>query len=47
MARDPRHDILFEPIEIGSQILKNRFYQVPHCTGSGLESQEARLAIGL
>ena len=35
MARDPRHDILFEPIEIGSQTLKNRFYQVPHCTGFG------------
>ena len=35
MARNPRHDILFEPIEIGPKVLRNRFYQVPHCTGLG------------
>ena len=35
MARDPRHDILFEPIQIGPKTLRNRFYQVPHCTGFG------------
>ncbi len=33
--RDPRHDILFEPIRIGPVTAKNRFYQVPHCTGMG------------
>lgn len=35
MARDPKHDILFEPIQIGPKTLKNRFYQVPHCIGAG------------
>ena len=34
-ARDPRYDILFEPLKIGPVTAKNRFYQVPHCTGSG------------
>jgi len=33
--RDPRYDILFEPVRIGPVTAKNRFYQVPHCTGSG------------
>ncbi|MEZ5775219.1 MAG: FAD-dependent oxidoreductase [Hyphomicrobiaceae bacterium] len=31
--RDPRYDILFEPIRLGPVTLKNRFYQVPHCNG--------------
>ena len=35
MARDPRYDILFEPIKIGPVTAKNRFYQVPHCNGMG------------
>lgn len=35
MARDPKHDILFEPIQIGPKVLRNRFYQVPHCIGAG------------
>jgi len=33
--RDSRHDVLFEPIKIGPVTAKNRFYQVPHCTGTG------------
>ena len=33
--RDPRFDILFEPVTIGPVTAKNRFYQVPHCTGTG------------
>ena len=37
MTRDPRYDILFEPVQIGPVTAKNRFYQVPHCTGSGWE----------
>ena len=35
MARDPRFDLLFEPVEIGPVTAPNRFYQVPHCTGMG------------
>ena len=37
MVRDPKHDILFEPVRIGPKTLRNRFYQVPHCTGFGAE----------
>lgn len=37
MPRDPRHDPLFEPIAIGPKTLKNRFFQVPQCTGAGTE----------
>ncbi len=37
MPRDPKHDILFEPVRIGPKTLRNRFYQVPHCTGFGAE----------
>ena len=35
MARDPRYDILFEPVQIGPVTAKNRFFQVPHCNGMG------------
>ncbi len=35
MSRDPRYDILFEPVKIGPVTTKNRFYQVPHCNGMG------------
>jgi len=35
MPRDPKYDILFEPIRIGPKTMKNRFYQTPHCTGFG------------
>lgn len=34
---DPSHAILFEPVRIGPKTLKNRFYQVPHCSGFGTE----------
>jgi dimethylamine/trimethylamine dehydrogenase len=37
MARDPKYDILFEPIKLGPKTMKNRFYQVPHCNGFGSE----------
>ena len=30
-----RYDVLFEPVQIGPVTAKNRFYQVPHCTGLG------------
>jgi dimethylamine/trimethylamine dehydrogenase len=32
---DPRHAILFEPVQIGPKTLPNRFYQVPHASGFG------------
>ncbi|MGI9406999.1 MAG: NADH:flavin oxidoreductase, partial [Hyphomicrobiaceae bacterium] len=35
MKRDPRYDILFEPVKIGPVTARNRFYQVPHCNGMG------------
>ncbi|MDE0238895.1 MAG: FAD-dependent oxidoreductase [bacterium] len=35
MTRDPRYDILFEPLAIGPVTAPNRFYQVPHCNGMG------------
>ena len=35
MTRDPRYDILFEPVKIGPVTARNRFYQVPHCNGMG------------
>jgi dimethylamine/trimethylamine dehydrogenase len=34
-ARDPRYDVLFEPVRIGPVVARNRFYQVPHCNGMG------------
>ena len=37
MARDPRYDVLFEPVEIGPKTLRNRFVQVPHCNGAGFD----------
>ncbi len=46
--RDPRHDVLFEPVRIGPKVLRNRFYQVPHCSGFGTVkpfSQAAHRAI--
>jgi dimethylamine/trimethylamine dehydrogenase len=40
MTRDPRFDILFEPVRIGPVTARNRFYQVPHCTGIGWTQPE-------
>lgn len=41
MSRDPRYDILFEPVQIGPVTAKNRFYQVPHCNGGGYRDPSA------
>ncbi len=41
MARDPRYDVLFEPVRIGPVTAKNRFYQVPHCNGMGYRDVSA------
>ncbi|HMB77951.1 MAG TPA: NADH:flavin oxidoreductase, partial [Kiloniellaceae bacterium] len=40
MPREARFDILFEPVQIGPVQAKNRFYQVPHCTGMGWQRPE-------
>src|ERR1700730_6862990 len=45
MTRDPRFDILFEPIKIGPVVAKNRFYQVPHCNGMGYAKPQAHAAM--
>ena len=41
MARDPRYDVLFEPVQIGPVTTKNRFYQVPHCSGASDNAPDA------
>jgi dimethylamine/trimethylamine dehydrogenase len=45
MPRDPRHDILFEPLRIGPKTLRNRFYAVPHCTGFGSEKPASQARV--
>jgi dimethylamine/trimethylamine dehydrogenase len=37
MSRDPRYDILFEPIRIGSKTLRNRFCQTRHRSHFGVD----------
>ncbi len=34
-VRDPRYDVLFEPVQLGPVTARNRFFQVPHCNGMG------------
>ncbi|HEX5016329.1 MAG TPA: NAD(P)-binding protein [Actinomycetes bacterium] len=41
---DPRHAVLFEPIAIGPKTLPNRFYQVPHASGFGVEKPRTQAA---
>ncbi len=43
--RDPRYDVLFEPLKIGPVETRNRFYQVPHCTGMGYRYPNAEARI--
>ncbi|MFT4012583.1 MAG: NAD(P)-binding protein [Paracoccus sp. (in: a-proteobacteria)] len=43
--RDPRYDILFQPMRIGPVTAKNRFYQVPHCNGGGYRDPSAAAAM--
>jgi dimethylamine/trimethylamine dehydrogenase len=45
MPRDPRYDILFEPVKIGPLVAKNRFYQVPHCNGMGYARPRSHAAM--
>ena len=39
MTRDPKYDVLFEPVPIGPKTMRNRFYQTPQCTGFGGDLQ--------
>ena len=41
MPRNPRYDILFEPVRIGPVTAPNRFYQTPHATGMGYLKPES------
>jgi dimethylamine/trimethylamine dehydrogenase len=43
--RDPRYDILFEPVRIGPLTARNRFWQVPHCSGMGYRYPNAEAAM--
>ncbi len=45
MSRDPRYDILFEPIQIGPVTAPNRFYQAPHCNGMGRLFPDSMIAM--
>jgi dimethylamine/trimethylamine dehydrogenase len=45
MPREPRFDILFEPVRIGPVVAKNRFFQVPHCNGMGHARPRAHAAM--
>ena len=42
---DSRYDCLFEPIEIGPVTARNRFYQVPHCSGMGWQRPQMLAAM--
>jgi dimethylamine/trimethylamine dehydrogenase len=37
MPPDHRYAILFEPIQLGPKVMKNRFYQTPHADGLGAQ----------
>jgi dimethylamine/trimethylamine dehydrogenase len=42
MSRDPKHDVLFEPVKIGPRTTRNRFWQTSHCAGPGSERPGAQ-----
>ena len=44
MARNPRYDLLFEPVRIGPKLAKNRFFQVPHASGMTNAAPHVRAA---
>ena len=45
MQRNPRYDILFEPVRIGPVTAPNRFYQTPHATGMGFMKPQSSAAL--
>ncbi|MCZ8088862.1 MAG: FAD-dependent oxidoreductase [Rhodobacteraceae bacterium] len=44
MSRDPRFDILFQPVKIGPKVARNRFFQVPHASGMTNAAPHVRAA---
>ncbi len=44
MPRNPRYDVLFEPVRIGPVTAPNRFYQVPHSSGMTNANPRVRAA---
>ena len=44
MSRNPRYDILFDPVKIGPVTAPNRFYQVPHASGMTEANPRVRAA---
>ena len=44
MPRDPRFDLLFEPVKIGPKVAPNRFFQVPHASGMTNAAPRVRAA---
>ena len=43
MARNPRFDVLFEPVRIGPVRAPNRFYAVPHAIGMYFSNSVANI----
>ncbi len=43
--REPRFDVLFEPVPMGPVTARNRFFQVPHCNGMGHAHPTAHAAM--
>jgi dimethylamine/trimethylamine dehydrogenase len=44
MARNPRYELLFEPLRIGPVTTRNRFYAVPHAAGMTNSNPHMRAA---
>jgi dimethylamine/trimethylamine dehydrogenase len=44
-GRPSRYDVLFDRIRIGPKVMKNRFYQTPHCTGFGTQRPGAQAGL--
>lgn len=42
---DSKYSVLFDEVKIGPVVARNRFYQVPHCTGMGHLRPQAESAI--
>ena len=45
MGRNPRYNILFEPVQIGPVTTRNRFFQVPHASSTGHELPNIRAGL--
>ena len=41
-GRPSRYDVLFDRIRLGPRVMRNRFYQTPHCTGLGTQRPGAQ-----